>query len=414
MRLYPRADMDLLHRDPALRRYFVARAASVIGSQWTYAAVPLVALAVYRDPWAAGIASACGYGGNIAFGLVAGFVIDRLPHRTVMLVADFVRFGLLVTLGVLLSGGRLPPVSTLYVIVALVAVMSAAFEAANGALAPRLVDQGDYPRLIAMNQTRDAIICMVMPTVSALLVVREPGWPFLVDGCSYLISFLLIRTVAVPAPAEQDADPKPPSGWRAATLGFSVLANRRTAAGLVLGTSVLNFGLQVCVYVSLFRAVHAGRASWTGLILGLQAAGMFVGSLVARRLFAAMSPAAVTTAHALTWASGFVALAVVDRWWAGCLVLPALWITAPAFRMMTASHITAVVPPNALGRVYAASGLLAMTMAAGSQTSAAFAVGHDATGQLLAVLASAALAVLIWGVAMPVWYGRASLVCHGR
>jgi hypothetical protein len=183
---------------------------------------------------------------------------------------------------------------------------------------------------------------------------------------------------------------------------------------LVLGTSVLNFGLQVCVYVSLFRAVQSGHASWTGVVLGFQAVGMFTGSLAARRLFTAFSPTAVTTAHALAWASGFIGLAVFDSWWMGCFVLPALWITAPAFRMVMTSHITAVVPAAALGRVYAASGLLAMSMAACSQTSAAFAVGHDATGQLLALLAFAAVAVLVWGVALPVWNGKTTLICHGR
>lgn len=414
MRLSPSAEIGLLLRDPALRRYFLARTASVIGSQWTYAAVPLVALVVYRDPGAAGIASACGYGGNIAFGLIAGFLIDRLPHRTVLLVADFVRFGLLTGLGLLLSASHLPPVAALYAIVALVAVFSAAFDAANGALAPRLVEKEDYPRLIAMNQTRDAVICMIMPIVSAALVVREPGWPFFVDGCSYLVSFILIRTVAVRAVDEGGTDRKPASGWRAATLGFSVLANRPTAGGLVLGSSVLNFGLQVCVYVSLFRAVQTGHASWTGVVLGLQAVGMFTGSLVARALYRAFSPAAITAAHALTWASGFVVLAALDSWWAGCLVLPALWMTAPAFGMMTGSHMTAVVPATALGRVYAASGLLAMGLAACSQTSAAFAVGHDAAGQLLVTLAFAAVAVLVCGVALPVWNGKTTLICHGR
>jgi hypothetical protein len=76
--MMPTDGVALLRRNRPFRRFYYARGASVAGSQWTYAAVPIVALAVYRDPLAAGIASGCGYGGSIAFGFAAGFIVDRV------------------------------------------------------------------------------------------------------------------------------------------------------------------------------------------------------------------------------------------------------------------------------------------------------------------------------------------------
>jgi MFS family permease len=136
-RLIPTDGLDLLRRNRNFRRYYCARMSSVIGSQFTYAAVPLVVLADYRDPLAAGIVSACGYGGNIAFGIFAGLIVDRVPHRAIMLIADLVRCTLLITLGLLLLGRQLPPITLVYAIVLLTAMFSAAFSAEKLAVAVR-------------------------------------------------------------------------------------------------------------------------------------------------------------------------------------------------------------------------------------------------------------------------------------
>jgi MFS family permease len=411
----PNNGADLLKRNRRFRRLYYARGCSVIGSQWTYAAVPIVALAVYRDPLAAGMASACGYGGNIAFGFVAGFVVDRIPHRSLMLVADAARFVLLIVIGLLLSARQLPPLPALYATVLLVAVFSAAFDAANGGLAPRLVSRDDFAQALTMNQSRDAFIGLIMPALSAALVVRRPGLPFLVDSASYLVSFLLIRTIRVPRTDTAAGSPAVTRRWwRTAVSGLALLVATRSLGLLVAGTSVLNFGLQVCVYVTLYRAVKEGDASWAGVILGVQSLGMFVGSLVAKRAFNLLEPADITAIHACVWALGFLVIASVDRAWAACFVLPVMWLTAPAFRTVVSAHTVAVIPGDALGRAAAASGLVAMGFAAFSQTAAAIAITHGSTIVLLVGLAVLAALALVGGVALPARTERMALNCHGR
>jgi MFS family permease len=357
-----------------------------------------VALAVYRDPLAAGIASACGYGGNIAFGFVAGFVVDRVPHSMLMLVCDGARFLLLLLLGMLLSARTLPALPLLYAAVLLVAVFSAAFDAANGGMLPRLVGKVDFARAVTMSQTRDAFIGLVMPAVSAALVVHRPGLPFLVDGLSYLVSFLLIRSIEPPPPPPgtepSEVTRQRERWWRTATSGMSVLFARRSLGLLVVGSGVLNFGLQVCVYITLYRAVRENETSWAGAILGVQSVGMFAGSLVAKPIFDRFGASTVTAAHALAWACGFAVIASVDRAWVACLVLPAMWLTAPAFRTVVSTRMLDAVPAEALGRATAASGLISTSLAACSQTSAAVASAHGAAPALLVALALLAAGIL--------------------
>ncbi|HWG26557.1 MFS transporter [Actinospica sp.] len=412
-RLIPGDGLDLLRRNRRFRRYYFARMSSVIGSQFTYAAVPLVVLADYRDPLAAGIVSACGYGGNIAFGIVAGLIVDRVPHRAIMLVADCGRFVLLIALGLLLLGPHLPPITVVYATVLLVAVFSAAFSAADSAMSPRVVQADDFAQALTMSSTRDSAISLLAPMISAAIVVEHPAIPFLVDSASYLISFVFLRTVRVPAPEPRQSPAREP--WlRTATAGFSALSARRSLLLLTVGTGVLNFGLQVCVYLTLFRAVQQGHASLAGVILGLQSVGLLVGSVFAKRVFTRIPPADITAVHAVVWAGSFIVFAAVRSVWAACIVLPLMWTTAPTFRTVISTHTVAVVPERALGRVNAAMSLIAMSVAALSQTSAAFAVTRNGTSLLLGLLASAAVSVLLGGVALPTRTARMSLPCHGR
>jgi hypothetical protein len=168
------------------------------------------------------------------------------------------------------------------------------------------------------------------------------------------------------------------------------------------------------VYLTLFRAVQQGHASLAGVILGLQSIGLIVGSVFAKRAFTRIAPADITAVHAIVWAVCFVALASVRNIWAACIVLPLMWTTAPAFRTVTTTHAVAVVPERALARANAAMSLLAMTVAAFSQTTAAFAVTRNATSLLLAALAVAGISVLLGGVALPTRAARMTLLCHGR
>lgn len=418
-RLISSDGVDLLRRNRDFRRYYYARMSSVIGSQFTYAAVPLVVLADYRNPLGAGIVSACGYGGNIAFGVVAGLIVDRIPHRAIMLVADFARFVLLVALGLLLLGPRLPPITAVYATVLLVAVFSAAFSAADSAMGPRIVEADDFAQALTMSSTRDSAISLFAPMAGAALVVDHPAIPFLVDSASYLISFALLRAVRVRAPEaepelELERGPARESWFRTATAGFAALSATRSLTLLTIGTSLLNFGLQVCVYLTLFRAVQQGHASLAGVVLGLQSVGLLVGSVYAKRAFTRVPPADITAVHAVVWAGCFLVLAAVGNVWAACIVLPLMWTTAPTFRTVISTHAVAVVPERALGRVNAAMSLIAMSVAAFSQTTAAFAVTRHGTSLLLGALAAAALGVLLGGVALPTHAERMNLPCHGR
>jgi hypothetical protein len=104
---------------------------------------------------------------------------------------------------------------------------------------------------------------------------------------------------------------------------------------------------------------------------------------------ASESHIAVVT-HAAVWSIGFLALGSgasgSARIWLALIILPAMWTTAPMYRTVTSAHAVSVVPPDTLGRATVASSLVATSVAACSQTAAAYAVTHDVVSVVIVVV----------------------------
>ncbi|MEA2672022.1 MAG: hypothetical protein QOG45_2242, partial [Chloroflexota bacterium] len=71
--------------------YSLARTSSVAGSQLTYVAFPLYALAITRSPAAAGLVGLATYGSSVLAAPWAGAIADRRNRRTIMLACDLAR-----------------------------------------------------------------------------------------------------------------------------------------------------------------------------------------------------------------------------------------------------------------------------------------------------------------------------------
>src|SRR5699024_2434617 len=119
-------------------------------------------------------------------------------------------------------------------------------------------------------------------------------------------------------------------------------------------------GLQIAVYLSLFRAVTMDRPALAGLLLAAPAAGGLFGSLVARTVFVRVPPAVVVCTHVLLWCLGFIVVGTVSGVWLCGVVLFCLWLSAPTFLTVSTSHRVAVIADESLGRVVAVTTVLSM------------------------------------------------------
>src|SRR5207253_6401792 len=105
---------------PEFRRYYVGQAVSVIGT-WmqSVAAAWLVLQLSHNSAFALAVFGAFSYAPVLVFGLYAGTLVDRFPHRDVLLVTHVVSL-----VGAVLYAARpAPPTTTLPIVLVLSAVL---------------------------------------------------------------------------------------------------------------------------------------------------------------------------------------------------------------------------------------------------------------------------------------------------
>src|SRR5215467_12443010 len=78
------------HRD--FLRLWTAQTISLFGTQVTVLALPTVAILLVRaSPFEVGVLTAMPWLAYLSIGLIAGVIIDHLPRRRIMIVADIGR-----------------------------------------------------------------------------------------------------------------------------------------------------------------------------------------------------------------------------------------------------------------------------------------------------------------------------------
>jgi len=179
--------------EPEFRKLFVGQATSVVGSMFRVVALPFAVLAIGGTATDIGIVEAAGLIPLIFLVLLGGVWADRLPRRTVMIVADVGRTVLQLVAAALLVAG----VAQVWQLAALqvgMGVCEAFFGPAYTGLVPEVVSP---PRLQQANALQGLVssgsITLGAFLAGMLVAAVGPGWAIGIDGLSYLASawFLL-------------------------------------------------------------------------------------------------------------------------------------------------------------------------------------------------------------------------------
>jgi len=248
-----------VYRNPGLRRLQLAWAGSIVGS-WAYT----VALVVYA--YDAGGTSAVGLVGLIRWlpsavaSPIASVLGDRHRRVLVMLSADLLRAA---ALGVMAACVLLhAPTAAVYVLAALVAVLSTAFQPAQAALLPALARTPE--ELTAANvssSTLESLGFCAGPALGGLLLAVSTTWVvFLVTAGTFLWSAYqlagLLRTDEPPLQREGKR-----SLLHEAADGFRAIgADRRLqlVIGLFSAQTLVNGAMSVLLAVCALELLHLG------------------------------------------------------------------------------------------------------------------------------------------------------------
>ncbi|MEU8184055.1 MFS transporter [Micromonospora sp. NPDC049044] len=272
---------NVLRRNRDFRRFWAGHTASVVGSQVTAVALPLLA-SLTLDAGASGVAviATASYLPNLLLPLLVGHWLERRRRRPVMIAADLVRAATLAVVPVAHFAGLLS-VPLLVAVALVVGAASVVFEIGSFAYVPSLVDDPDLADANRATQGSTTAAQVAGPGLAGgLTQLAGPPLAVALDAVSYLAS-------AIGVAGARRAEPEPPREDSSGILdGLRAIAANPWLRALTTHATIYNAASQV-VTVNLVVLMVTDRGLGPGLFgLALSAggAGALVGTLASTRL----------------------------------------------------------------------------------------------------------------------------------
>lgn len=196
-----------LWRHADFRRLIMALGFSQMGVKVAREALPLTAVLVLgAGPLAMSGLTIAATLPTLLMALHAGAFLDRIRRRPGMIIADVVRFALLVSIPIAFLLGQLS-IHQLWVVAFCVSAATLAFDIADQAYLPGLVGRPQILKANALKETADATTEIIGPPLGGLLV-QSIGGPLtiLIDAVSYLLSALCLRRIRAIEPPPVSTD----------------------------------------------------------------------------------------------------------------------------------------------------------------------------------------------------------------
>jgi predicted MFS family arabinose efflux permease len=390
-----------LRRNRDFRLLWCGQAASLLGSQTSRVAYPLLVLAMTGSPAKAGVAGFAGLLGYLLFPLPAGGLADRYDRKRIMIACDAIR---LAAVGSIAVAGWAARISYPLVLAAGFAEGTATvfFNLAQRAALPLLVHPSQRAAAIGQNEARINAAQLAGPPLGGALYGLSGAAPFAADALSYVVSLLTLPFIKTPmqhphgSPASRPAPHGSPAPRRHRSLraelreGLAWTWHQPFLRYSALFAACVNVLWQVLTLGLIVLARHDGATSAeVGIIVGCMGAGGLAGALTAPWL-TTRAPAGLTITGCMwIWAVLLGLLALVrDPLWL-CPAVAVIGFTLPAWNVSVQTFRTQITPNQLLGRTSSVTMQIAWgTMPLGSLL-AGFLLQSVSAAAAMAVIAAA-------------------------
>lgn len=208
----------------------------------------------------------------------SGVVSDRLGRKKTMLFCDVARSLLLCSLGTLYVNGRLE-MPELYAGSLILGVLSQLYNTSQFTVVPTLVRQNDLHLLNSLDTGVFHAAEFAGPALGGIIIgLYGPGWALIVNGISFLATFLAVLTIPFPIRIRKQSTG---SFINQVKEGFHFVI--RTPAllytNLALLLSIFGTTMFLTIMIFYFRDQAGLNAGQTGLILSVGGAAAVCGAL---------------------------------------------------------------------------------------------------------------------------------------
>ncbi|MCJ0868792.1 MFS transporter [Streptomyces sp. AP-93] len=311
------------------RYVFAASAVSVLGTQISYLAVPLLAVTVLdASPGQVGALAALGTVAFLLIGLPAGAWTDRMRKRRLQITADLVRAAMFGSVPVAWWLDVLT-IGQLYVVVLVSGFATVFFDVANQSYLPHVVGRDQLAEANAKLVAMQAVNQVSGRSVGGYLVqLLTAPLALAVNAVTFLWSAVCLLGVRTPEPR--------PVRRPDTHLGREILEGTRFVLGhpllrpLALEGALTNLALQMIVTVLPVLFVRElGLPEYAlGLFLAMAGAGVFIGSVSARAISRRLGEGRAMWVTGLCVAPAGFVIPLIDRG-------PMLWAAGGAYLLMT-------------------------------------------------------------------------------
>jgi len=263
---------------PEFRRYFVGQSVSVVGTWMQSVAAAWLVLQLSHDSAVAlALFGAFSYGPVLLFGLYAGTIVDRFPHRDVLLITQIASLVGAILYAVL-TGTHAITLPIVLVLAATLGINQALYFPARQATVLEMVGRGELGSAVALNSIAFNLARIMGPALGGIVIATlGVAACFWINAFTYLgviVALLTIRRRPLTTGPPQTA-------LQLIAEALRYVVRTPALAGLfallfVAGTFGANFNLVLPLFT---RIVLHANADTLGFLFAAQGVGSLIGAL---------------------------------------------------------------------------------------------------------------------------------------
>jgi MFS family permease len=349
-----------LRKNRDFRLLWVGEAASMLGTQLSNVAFPLLVLELTGSPFRAGLVATFGYVPVAFLSLPFGVLADRIDRKRAMIACNLVGALALLSIAVAVWFDRVTYAHILVVALVLGGATSFIRIAEEGVIA-KLVPRQQLGDAVSQNEARQYAAGLLGPALGGITFAASRALPFLIDAVSYVCS--LVAMARIQSSFQETRAPSETTTRTDIAEGLRWLWQRpflRDSLLLVAGSNLVPIYLLLIV-----TAKDLGASSTVvGLVLALDSVGGLLGSAAAPRLRLRIPTRVVVVGFVWLGAAVFLTLAFTgDALLLGAVI--AVWtFFGPLWNAVVVGYRISATPDRLQGRVASVDWLLSMSLIA--------------------------------------------------
>jgi MFS family permease len=219
------------------------------------------------------------FGSMVIFSPIAGYWVDKLDRRRIMLWSDFGAGLVTVALLVFLTQGQLQ-LWHLYLGQTLVGIFDAFQMPAYTAASSTLIPKKHYGRMNGLRSLAVSVADVAAPMIAgASLVFVGLEGIMLFDTVTFLFAVISLTFVRIPSPISQSEPGEGETFWQQITFGLRYILKRDGLIGLLVVMSIINLFASF-TYYGVFPAMVLARTDGSEFALGAVEAALGFGGII--------------------------------------------------------------------------------------------------------------------------------------